>query len=63
MHPALPNPESPGDRPPDSGQPLCPVCRGLLIEQRGWFRCTRCPFRICEGCEGGEAESVLGLGG
>jgi hypothetical protein len=31
--------------------PCCPVCNGQLIELRGQYRCTRCYFTLCVGCE------------
>ncbi len=35
--------------------PSCPCCAGALIMLRGLFRCTRCQYSLCEGCEvGGE---------
>jgi hypothetical protein len=34
-----------------SCQPLCPVCSGLLIPQRSTWRCSRCCYTFCEGCE------------
>jgi hypothetical protein len=40
-------------------QPTCPVCNGFLILQRGDFRCSRCQFTLCVGCEGGYVESCL----
>jgi hypothetical protein len=44
-----------------SSQPTCPVCQGLLVDLRGSFRCVRCQFTICEGCEGGPAGPWLSL--
>jgi hypothetical protein len=35
------------------GQPACPVCTGLLVPLGGLWRCSRCYFTLCEGCEGG----------
>ena len=32
-------------------QPHCPACSGPLIELRGQYRCTRCYFTLCVGCE------------
>jgi hypothetical protein len=43
-------------------QPSCPVCSGPLVPLRGAFRCVRCSFTICEGCEGGEGEPTYGAG-
>ncbi len=39
-----------GERPPQ-----CPVCSGLLIPLRNVYRCARCCYSICAGCEGGES--------
>jgi hypothetical protein len=38
--------------------PPCPCCAGVLIVLRGTFRCTRCQYSLCAGCEafGPEAE-------
>jgi hypothetical protein len=33
------------------GQPPCPVCGGPLIPLRGQYRCSRCLFSLCVGCE------------
>lgn len=32
----------------------CPVCRGTLVPQRGMFRCSRCGYAFCDGCEGAD---------
>jgi hypothetical protein len=29
----------------------CPFCDGVLVPLRGEYRCMRCCFRICPGCE------------
>jgi hypothetical protein len=34
-----------------SCQPLCPVCSGPLVPMRGNYRCCRCFFSLCVGCE------------
>ena len=36
---------------PSSGAPPCPVCGGALMPLRGVWRCTRCLFTLCAGCE------------
>ena len=33
------------------GAPRCPVCDGALVPLRGQYRCARCYFSICAGCE------------
>jgi hypothetical protein len=38
---------------PTCGQQTCPVCMGVLIPVGGAWRCSRCCFAFCEGCEGG----------
>jgi hypothetical protein len=42
------------DSPRSEGEPPCPVCEGPLIPLRGVFRCSRCYFSLCLGCEAGE---------
>jgi hypothetical protein len=32
-------------------QPCCPACNGPLVELRGQYRCSRCYFTLCVGCE------------
>jgi hypothetical protein len=29
----------------------CPCCDGVLVPLRGAYRCVRCCFSICPGCE------------
>jgi hypothetical protein len=56
-------PAEDGSRPgrPSCGQPPCPVCGGALVPLRGQFRCTRCFFSACAGCEAeGVAEPAEG---
>jgi len=36
---------------PSSGPPPCPVCAGPLIPLRDQYRCTRCFYSFCAGCE------------
>jgi hypothetical protein len=31
--------------------PLCPVCGGVLVPMRTAWRCSRCYFSLCAGCE------------
>jgi hypothetical protein len=53
MRPLSPSHTEPAkDKQPAAPQPLCPVCSGLLIDLRGFVRCTRCHFSMCAGCEG-----------
>jgi hypothetical protein len=32
--------------------PQCPICGGVLILLRSFWRCPRCQYRICEECDG-----------
>lgn len=32
----------------------CPLCGGWFHPQSGAWRCGRCGFALCQGCEGGE---------
>jgi hypothetical protein len=45
--------------PPDP-QPRCPVCGGCFLPVRHSWRCCRCLFSLCDGCEGGEEYADLG---
>jgi hypothetical protein len=29
----------------------CPFCEGVLVPQRDVYRCPRCCFSICPGCD------------
>jgi hypothetical protein len=31
--------------------PACPVCGGVLVPMRSAWRCSRCYFSLCAGCE------------
>jgi hypothetical protein len=44
-----------------SCQPLCPVCSGPLVPLRGNYRCGRCFFSLCVGCEAVEAVVPAGV--
>jgi hypothetical protein len=46
-------------RPYHADRPCCPVCNGPLLEARSTFRCARCYYSFCAGCEGGEAEGTI----
>jgi hypothetical protein len=35
--------------------PACPVCSGVLVPLRGLYRCSRCSFSLCVGCEAEES--------
>jgi hypothetical protein len=45
----------------DRPQALCPVCNGPLIPLRGNYRCARCFFSLCVGCEGPDVPTLLDL--
>jgi hypothetical protein len=47
-------PDEPIQEPAPSRQPCCPACSGALVELRGQYRCTRCYFTLCVGCEAAE---------
>jgi hypothetical protein len=36
-----------------SSAPPCPMCGGGLVPLRGLWRCSRCYFALCAGCEPG----------
>jgi hypothetical protein len=36
--------------------PRCPACGGLLLPLRGFWRCARCQYRLCEECEATPAD-------
>jgi hypothetical protein len=42
--------------------PMCPVCGGGLIPLRGQWRCSRCYFALCAGCEPGLGYEVADTG-
>lgn len=33
----------------------CPLCNGQLIALRGAYRCARCSFILCAGCDASPA--------
>lgn len=43
------------ERRPAQPGPQCPVCGGTLVPLRGFWRCTRCAYLLCVGCEAGHA--------
>jgi hypothetical protein len=43
------------DKAPAPGRPPCPVCSGPLLPLRDFYRCSRCGFSICAGCEGADS--------
>jgi hypothetical protein len=40
------------ESPQSRGEETCPVCTGFLVRLAGSWRCARCCFTFCEGCEG-----------
>jgi hypothetical protein len=48
-------PSSPPTRTNDHEQPVylppCPLCRGSLVPLRNSYRCLRCSYHVCAGCE------------
>ncbi len=39
---------------PNSRPSTCPVCGGPCTPTRDGFRCARCHFSLCVGCEPGD---------
>jgi hypothetical protein len=54
-HMTLTDRETGKDTSRNEGEPSCPVCEGPLIPLCGFYRCSRCFFSLCLGCEAGEA--------
>ncbi len=46
--------EPPRDATPPVKPPCCPVCNGPLVPLRSAYRCSRCFFILCVGCEAAE---------
>jgi hypothetical protein len=42
--------------------PQCPMCGGVLVPLRGQWRCSRCYFMLCAGCEPGLGHDGSGSG-
>jgi hypothetical protein len=42
-----------GDHHPGGNHPPCPICGGGLVPLRGTWRCARCSFLLCVGCDPG----------
>jgi hypothetical protein len=40
------------EAPPAPRPPLCPLCAGRLVLLHNAYRCNRCRFSLCAGCEG-----------
>jgi hypothetical protein len=38
--------------PAAEGALLCPVCNGIVIPLRDSYRCVRCRYSFCVGCDG-----------
>ena len=45
--------EEPENAPQLMFQMLCPACGNALLPLRGDWRCPRCQYHLCAGCEGG----------
>jgi hypothetical protein len=39
------------DHPAPTGALVCPMCGAALVPLRGQWRCSRCYFALCAGCE------------
>ncbi|HEY7313690.1 MAG TPA: hypothetical protein VH643_30350 [Gemmataceae bacterium] len=46
------------DRMETPGLPHCPVCSGSLVPLHNSYRCSRCSYHLCIGCEAIETGSV-----
>jgi hypothetical protein len=51
MHAIAAHTETQKEAPPSADKPCCPLCNNVLIPLRGFFRCSRCFFTLCAGCE------------
>jgi hypothetical protein len=62
MHPGtqVSQQERAQDSPGGAPSPRCPVCSGALIPLRSQYRCTRCYYSLCVGCEGADASPPVG---
>ena len=49
------------DEPQASRAPSCPVCSGPFVELRGQYRCTRCFYTLCVGCEPSGVTEYCGI--
>jgi hypothetical protein len=54
-------PDEPSQETPSQRQPCCPVCNGALVELRGQYRCARCLFTFCVGCEAADTTSYCAV--
>jgi hypothetical protein len=46
------------DRGESAGTFRCPVCSGSLVPLHNFYRCARCSYHICAGCEQAGPEST-----
>ncbi len=42
---------------------MCPFCDGVLVPLGGTYRCLRCAFSICPGCESPEPPTYRAVTG
>jgi hypothetical protein len=49
--------------PPATACPPCPVCSGPLVCLRNQYRCSRCYYCFCVGCEDGPVANGCGSEG
>jgi hypothetical protein len=47
--PSSPEIDAPERR--ESSPPQCPVCSGSLLALHNFYRCSRCAYHLCVGCE------------
>jgi hypothetical protein len=45
-------------KPAPARPPACPVCSGPLVPLRGFARCARCFYTLCDGCDPAGDEGV-----
>ncbi len=57
-----PRDESTRTATPTQSQPRCPVCNGPLFPLRDSYRCARCSYSLCVGCETQQGPDAGGLG-
>jgi hypothetical protein len=55
--------DEPRNETPTTRKPCCPVCSGPVVELRGQYRCTRCYFTLCVGCESVDVTSYCAVAG
>ena len=54
---SCPTSPAPEQRPTERTELICPACGGQLLLLHSLWRCPRCRYSICDGCEGGAQDS------